>query len=539
MSTVRAAQMIYTRVEPAYSPQNKPGFQTVYKTSALSAEDIAAVEKRVQCFQPLSQPGLIRLQFFTLNSGQIVLTHTVSIVADPQIVDRDRRSGAFMAHCIVVNQAEFQKVRNNPFALFDRIAFLNTPEDMVAILGQATGKAPLLEIDIGPGQDAPFSKWSNTDLRQLVTLTVSADQLIKQRRSVLFYGEDAAIREALEITFYLTPSHQRLFCSFDTFVDRCATQPGLYWAVGASTRQGGSYLEVNASQRKVVSQVAETVDDKDMYLSWLKHATTADGSASLQNAYMIQLLAEGFATQGSLPLSELDEQACIEFWNLHTDRIMRQLEVPVSKALGKKVGATLCQYMGERYDVPLLLKVAASQSLNGLKLSEAVTGWLVEQGPDLPEHERKIIQDFARQSQDMRLLHLVSTMGEKSDTKSRDEALQHMSAGVFQQALGQLMNPISPVDFVVPAHLPLLLRDGRLNRMTNEQFLALVEAVVKVNAGNHLGSLAAQVGTLDSQSLAHVEHLIKKHSNVAPLFAETVRKQRTALGPAPKRLGLF
>ena len=86
MKTLKAAQLIYTRVEAAYSPQRRDGFQTVYRSATLSPSDIGAIEQRIQCFQPPTS-AVVRRQYFTLCTGAVVLTQTRQIETHPDIID--------------------------------------------------------------------------------------------------------------------------------------------------------------------------------------------------------------------------------------------------------------------------------------------------------------------------------------------------------------------------------------------------------------------------------------------------------------------
>jgi hypothetical protein len=140
VSSVLAAQLIYSRVEPAYSPQGKSGFQTVYKSESLSDTEVRFIEERIQCYLP-SRP-MVRLQFFTVNRSAIVLTHTKQINPHLKIVDRDGRHGAFIAHSLILSRVEFHKVYFNPFAIFDHYSFLDDPEEMIETIGQSSGIAP-------------------------------------------------------------------------------------------------------------------------------------------------------------------------------------------------------------------------------------------------------------------------------------------------------------------------------------------------------------------------------------------------------------
>ena len=538
MSTVRAAQLIYTRLEPAYSPQMKSGFQTAYKSDSLSPADVGAIEKRIQCFQP-NPPTLVRRQFFTLNSGAIVLTNTIHIDSHPEIVDITRRRGAFIAHCLILSRMEFRKVDYNPFMILDHYHFLDDAEDMVAAFGQATGVAPLVEIEVERPRYSPPSAWSGVKVRNLVLLAMRAEQLMREGRLVVLRGRDEGINEALRTVFFLAPRDKRLACTFDTHIDRCPTQQDLYWAVGTTTRQSGhSQIEVDATERRVVTPVEYTLEDKDLYLAWLNYASSQENFNSVMDqAFTVQLLAEAFAVRSQPRLDELDKEASREFMHLHGVRIMRDLELAVAKAVGREVAALLIHYLREAIEVPELLSIAASQHVDPAELSAIVTDWILEEKPDLRDGAWKALQTLARQGRNMRLLHLSATLAKKVDAKVRDEALAGMDTRTFGSALDQLMDPIAPADFVTPVHLPLLLSDSRLENMSEKQFIALVKAIIKVGAINELSSLAKHVKLLGNRPLVELEKTIDKHSsNVPPEFKIAVIARRQELGRPPTRL---
>ena len=106
---VQAHQLIYTRVEPAYSAQRKGGFQTVYQTPMLTAAEVVAIENRVQSFTPLTN-GQVRYQYFPLDNGALALTHSCKITSHRAITDAEGRTGAFLAHCLIFSPEEFAKV---------------------------------------------------------------------------------------------------------------------------------------------------------------------------------------------------------------------------------------------------------------------------------------------------------------------------------------------------------------------------------------------------------------------------------------------
>ena len=475
MSTIRAAQLIYTRVEPAYSQQMKSGFQTVYSSDSLSSADVNAIEKRVQCFQP-NQPSLARLQFFALDSGAIVLTNSIQIDSHPEIVDKDRRRGAFIAHCLILSQAEFSKVDYDPFVILEHYRFLDDAEDMVRTFGQATGEAPAEAIEVKRPYHGPSSRWSGAEALKLVTLGMRAKQFQGSGQSVLLIGSDEDIVEALRTAFFLLPRSRRLSCTFDTHIDRCPTRPGLYWAVGTTTRQSKSFrVVVDASERRVLASVQDSLQDTDLYLTWLRHVSSQENLVSaMGRAATIQRLAEAFATRSQPQSDELDQEACSEFMRLHGGRITRDLVATLAMAVGKSIATSLVHYVRETIEAPALIGVAASRHLDPARLSAIVIDWILKEKPDLKDSEWKALQNLARRGEDMRLLHLSAVLGNRVDVRVRDEALAGMSEKTFRNALDQLMNLIEPADLVTPSYLSLLLSDDRLNRMTDKQVVNLV-----------------------------------------------------------------
>jgi len=541
MSTVRAAQLIYTRVEPSYSPQMKSGFQTVYRSDSLSSADVNAIEKRVQCFQP-NQPSLVRLQFFALDSGAIVLTNSIQLDSHPEIVDKDRRRGAFIAHCLILSQAEFSKVDYDPFVILEHYRFLDDAKDMVRTFGRASGVAPSVEIEAERRRYAPTSIWPGVEALRLVALAMQGKQQLKRGQSVLLVGGEEDIGEALRTIFFLLPKSRRLTCSFDTCVERCPVRQGLYWAVGTTTRQSGSfYIMVDVSERRVLSPVEDTLEDKDLYLAWLKHVSSQENfNSAMGQAFTVQLLANAFAVRSQPRLAELDEDTCQDFMHLHEGRVMRDLETAIAKVVGKNAAVSLIRYLRGAVEVPVLLGIAASQYLNPAKLSAIVTDWIVKERPDLKDNEWRSLQDLARQGRDMRLLHLSAVLGKKVDAGVRDEALGRMNAQTFRNALDQLMDPIAPADFVTPVHLPLLLSDSRLCSMTGKQLVGLVKAIIKANGANQLGALAKCVRSLANEPLAQLEKIIKKHSgNIPQEFQTAVITRREELGRPSSLLEFF
>lgn len=537
---IRAAQLIYSRVEPAFSPLRKTGFQTVYRTESLTSVDIAEIESRVQCFQP-REPGLVRLQFFVIRSGLVILTHTKEIRPNPQVVDRDSRDGAFIAHCLAIQRNEFQKVEFEPFTLFERYSFLDNAEEMIEVYGQATGVAPLAEIDVDRKDGTPRTSWAAPQLQKLLALALQAEELRNKGSSVLLVGTPDHIEEALRAAFSLLPASKRLACLFDTYIERCPPPQGQYWAVGARLRQGGSsFIEVNAEERRVVSAINSRSNLPDLYTAWLNDAfTSASADTIMEQADTIQQLSNAFSSRSVLDVNKLDLVACRAFMTIHHDLVSQNVKNATSKELGNAIAPNFSKFLERILDLPELLGIAASQSFERNKLGDWLIEWFTQERPILPDADWRNIGSFARKLNNMRLLHLAATLSRSIDVQSRDEALSQMDEYTFQLALEQLLNPISPEQYVSQKHLASLLSAVRSADMSDLQFTQLVQAIIEHEGANELQPLASRVLTVGTDALPQLEKVAKRHANIAPDFESAIKRRRIELGPAPRRFGLF
>lgn len=257
MAQLTAMQMIFTRVEANYSPHRKSGYQTVYHSSGLSASDVQEIEKHVQCFQT-NEPSLVRRQFFTLQSGYVVVTHTITIETIAEIVDKYQRSGVFLAHCLIFSKNLFEKADNNPFQIFDAFHnFMRNAPDMIAQFNQIERREPRCAINITSSPIRANSSNHNTKLTELIEKRAE-----QKTKSLLFYGTEKEIDKTLRAAFDLTPKEKRLTRTFNSHIDRCMIRPGTYWAVGASSRQSGPYIPIHASLRKGEATAPRVVNTK-------------------------------------------------------------------------------------------------------------------------------------------------------------------------------------------------------------------------------------------------------------------------------------
>ncbi len=255
--SLRVGQLIYTRVEAAYSPQRKSGFQTVCHSTSLTPSAVQAIEQRVQCFQ--QQADIVRWQFFRLDSGAFVLTHTCLLTRpDTTIIDATGRSGAFLVHGLVLTPEQFTAIDDNPFAILTAYPFQRDPQSMLEHIAQTAEDGHHTQVKPQPVPAVVDGNVSTT-VHNLVGLARQARDVTRKGQSLLLVGSAEAITDTLRTAFALMPRQQRSACSFDTCIDRCTSRPGLYWMVGASTcPYGGNYLHIQLQEphRAVASRAS-------------------------------------------------------------------------------------------------------------------------------------------------------------------------------------------------------------------------------------------------------------------------------------------
>ena len=527
---VQASQLIYSRVEPAYSAQRKGGFQTVYKTPLITAAEVEAIERRVQSFMPLNVTQ-VRYQYFPLDSGAVVLTHSCRIESHRAITDAEGRTGAFIAHCLILSPAEFAKVDHNPFALIGCFSFIQDPVTMVQSFGQATGLAPAVAITVAaafPPIDLP---WTGNEAEKLVMLAEAAPTLRKEGQSVQILGETPEVLATLALLFQLMRRQTRLLCSFDVSVEQATVKPGDYWAIGRPQRQARIAYYIHAAQRCVIEAIEQPLPTADLYLAWLKHALATQPLALVSTkAPLMQTLAKSFTDQTPPVANEVDPIVYAEFATMHQAYITQRLQIAFRQFVRPELATTLTRHVLNRWAPTDNLPIAVRQQLDPKLAADLILTWIEENKPQLDDKAWSQLQLLAQQAVNLPLLYLASTLRKKTDHKVQQETLAQLDREMFQRLLPWLLDPVAPADLVASAHLPLLLDDNRLTQMTNEQTVDLIESVVQIDGVRQLDALAPYVSRLEQKGLPQAEKIVSKWADTSTQFQNALVKRREQLG---------
>jgi hypothetical protein len=523
MNALPAEQLIYTRVEPSYSPRGQGGFQTVWRSEDLSTAEIEEVERHIQCFRPA--PEIQRLQFFQITSGRVVLARTVQVEAHSEIVDRHCREGAFLVHALLLDRSAFLSVDNNPFTVLDACPFEESPSILVEKHGRATDL--IARASIEPAPSDVLADWPSPEACKLALLAMRAEDLRQRGRTVQFLGDGDEIAAALRLVFRLLRREWRLACSFNTYVEGCPLERGLYWAAGVARHERSDQPEVDARERRVLFNSGSGLAQVDLYTAWLSQVCVHSSlSKVLRQAESVEAFCR--ALEGGGPPERVPNPAdLVEFVQLHRRAVAAQLLRCFEQCLRRAVAEALVNFSLECIDraradaLPVLLAASVQGDSQATALCRLAVLWLST--PPQPETDLGELQRLARQGRNRVLLHWASTLGDKPDLRGRDEALSLMTSSDFQLATQKLLNPIDPVHFVTPDHLLALLRDERLPSARDEDLIELIEAVLEADGGVHLGSLSNRIYEMQ-WGVDKIAKCMRKSNNVADGFRAAVEQ---------------
>jgi len=526
-----ADQLIYTRVEPAYSPKRKGGYQTVYRPENLADTQVAAIEKRVQCFFG-DRFGMSRLQSFPLDDDRWVISHTCVIPSEREIVDKTGRTGAFLAHCLILSRTAFRQMGVDPFVVIDAFHFLDDAEAMVEEFGTGGGNAPEITLSLAPKTPTMTLAYSEEATKTLLNEVAQAETTLNKAQSLLLIGEPDTIIDTLRVAIAFAPdADTRLHCSFDSHIDRCSVRPGDYWAVGTTRRYGTQrgFIPVDTITGKIERDISDTSSARHvLYLRWIDQALSRHSTATVLDWMpSVRPLCDALEGRGDWDSSSGEDAAIEDFFGeLGREIVTTRLETGLNPWLGPRMRRKLIEYLsGERCTIRLLLRLAMNPLTPNRELAERLCELLSRDPPRLPWTEWRKIRKFARHAEHWLLLHRSATLPSTTDKMARDQALAQMDEVAFTDALGLLGRPVAAVDFVAQRHLSRLLAELDITTLSGEGYFQLVESIIRLNKGEELANLVAPIESLSIRRVCKLYRLLKQRHACAEAFRQAITKR--------------
>lgn len=530
MKSIQVANLIFTRLEAEFSPYRRSGFQTAYKSQTVSDNLARDIETRIQCFT--SPDGRGRLQFFVVGDFAIV-SKTNLIESNLSVIDRSGRGGVFLAHAVIIALPEFKALNNNPFALLDSFTPITDASSLVNIM-QGNNELPhrLEVIQSAPHetQQLPFA--------EIFKLVNSIPQNNKDDRAVM-YGSAKGIEDTLRLVLSLLAPPQRIFCSFDTCLDRCNLPKEIsYWAKGYSQKPSGSFSTVVDLENNRINLLNEN-KEKNLYTTWLEKAALKDDLSEV-----IKGVDDAFEITNALENSQalpnhrsIDHKVANEVFRVHQNLVTKKLIYTFEKWLPHDLAADFTDFLTSLFRYPEFLmpalSVAASGKISPNLLSGWVMKWFVEKPKEISTGSLKQLKTVAREGENYRLLFHLSTAFSSQDNKARDEALQLMATADFQEELDYLLKPIEVEHFVHERFIQVLINTLKHHNVNHNQAIKLMARMIDLHLESSLDGVVYLLKDLKREEVSVLEKAIRKNKKVSPTFKQAVAKQRQKVGRNP------
>jgi len=541
MVTLKAWQHIYANVEVEQSPQRRRGFQTLFYTrSALTEAEIEKMESRLAYFSgerlslSPSDTNPRKLVFYRTDNNNIAVGQCVPLTGE----DRFGRGGRYIAHSLIFPPEQFERIGNNPFAIFQHFRFITTVEEALSRgdvntgdIGEVTLEAPSeLNAEVGL-----VEQWREAGLKQLAMSALEAEQLSHERTSLAFYGAAEEIEQAILTAFLFLPPPLRLLCSFDTYFHRCNINATYFWAVGFSTQATApNFIPVDAGARRILKEIDYPVESP--YQRWAFHAiSSGDTSDVFGNQAKAYALSEFLMRQDdNCPVSTF--RTLRQFFNVNR----ADVEAKLHQLLSDKLPLPLANRL-----MPAYQSLPADKILNyfrdGFEITELATQLdhiYLELLPDTPNRTEinalgKLLKQFDHRS--LRLLHacwkrqrepLQRALMELSDEEYR-EFVEFALQWNLAKAEYLIIN--GKGELFLDIYLPYLQPDDK-------NIVRLAQGLLDAGEANFLSRLLPLLSSLSPKNLRRLYKLVAKAEETPADFLRALAEQE---GVVPAEVGLF
>lgn len=559
--TIRARQALFSRVEAnAFRGKGRDlvrnsGYYFAFYSSAISDEAETALKERIQCFKP-ERMEHERLQYFFLPSGRAVITSSIQITPDKIINDSNERGGAFIAHCLVIEPAEFEKVNNDPFAVIEAFSdrIIVEPSGLIEVAENPDQEEEVkITVELRqPSLSGYAQSWPQAELEKLI-LSGEQDQ---GGRTFQLVGAPDDVEEVLRVAFAAADKRTRRRMTFDTsVVKECLPPAGSFWVTGTTKSfKDSKFPAVNLDDPKVTTLAGAEGNPKELsvYANWLRHSLKAGRRDEMvAHAFTAQRIAAALEAGRSLDEVEnvevvdqflaVNEQHIVSCFK---DTVREWLSNGMVEALYASIATQRAAGRPTFSGQEIITAAATGKFTDAQALSNYVYAWLLDTNlgakyPNLTEDAAKL-STLAAQGRHHALAvvgALLKPDGLLSPIKKMIPFARNRGRTPVQEALAQLdvhtelpevfrnlmhFDWAAPSRFVVPETATALGRHFAQNPPAKEQDLfAVLEALYE--QGDTLADFAPHVARLSSDNVKRLQKLIGKSTDsVDPTFRQAV-----------------
>jgi len=523
MMNLTVRQHIFGNVAKEQSPRGRRGFQTLYRSAGLSAEDVLLLEERAQ--YAYSDAGPVKHQFHMLAGGQAVVTQIVA-VPEP---DEYGRKGRYLAHSLIVPAEAFRQMAWCPMPLLATRHFI---ADMATALaaGDRSGDLPpktiaIADADAWASQTLSLARhWQAAELEALARLGWRAAALREQRQIVALLGPTDATLQALSICFLLCPPAKRSALTFDTYATRGDwSRDWPFWALaGLDDGPPAMPYRIDGAARRVHGRLPDAGDTP--FERWLARQVIPERleylSAYEQDALRLDAVLSGRPGGAA----EVDPAFGERFAQLNVEAVIGQVLAHVPAELGparrerlqRRVRAQPWAYLS-RLARGYTARDAAAD-LAGVELA------MIRARAPLAEGELRALGELTAAAGSEELNNLLLLRGKDRDAWRR--SLARLTEGAYGSIVegGVSAGSVTTAEAMVPEHLAAWC-DLAARTLQPGELKGVLRAIDRQGQELNVDPLQALWPALNQDDQRLLADWVRRYPGPAPAF-------RAALGPA-------
>ena len=517
MTTVRAAQIVYTRAERDQSPRRVAGFQTLFCSQQALPTDVVEEAELYFSFDSAShdEGGLV---FGPVGKRDLLLARRTP-VSD---VDRCGRGGNYIAHAVVFSDKDFRALGGNPIAIARDIPFITELADALSCGDSRSGSISPLEVSsVRPGNvlDALTEEWSTDNLSNLLVLASCAERLSGRDAPVAIVGAATDVANVLELVFAVMPHALRCRLSFDS-VGASSKQSAPFWACGFTNEPRHLSYLIDARQK-----TADTVDG-DLILTsfgnWLRvhvrESRTTNLARSGEAAWGLCRLIDQEVSAKPTPIGNADAYLAARVWKANRERAEFRLLQTLQDSAGPLLAERVFESFLANYEAAALFQSMIRPD------EEQITRGLHAEYCRLrtppAEDEQRAVEQLIRRRPDIRLALWLCAW--RRDWSRLKEKLERLGNDAYQISVKSLLI----LEELDPLYLYLTGRGRLLTEAIAEAWphsrIDLDPIVERLLREEEIDGLLPLVPLLAGQSRASLSYiqrrLRRKHIAAAPAF---------------------
>jgi hypothetical protein len=486
MSVVAVRQLIYTRLESAFSPNSCSGLQTAWQSPGISSSEAAEIVARISSSPLDERANPLQMQYFLLASGAAVCVRSTTI-AHPRIIDTHRSS--FLAHAFIIADQEFQKLQCDPFAvLLGCPQFVTDAEDLlrrflrpaIPPTDQITITPPTLPAGHVP---APLVQ------HNLVEMVLRARELQQAGKTLVFPGSHADTLQTLREIFQEIRSPElRRHLTFSTTVGACAPDPGSLWLAGDLRFNQPGFFRLLPDWTAPALQTSPCEASATGLNSWLPHARERLTAEQMLHNGTELLRISGCQLKGLDPGTDFRDSIAADFLQFFSESAADQTHLQFSSGIPRNIQALAASVLQNDLNSVEAVRAACRRTQCSPEEAARICCDRLLDDPADPIFRRLSWYDWwflfrftRRRLQSVHvaciLLFSVHPTVRWCFRTAVQQQLQDCDEDQFLNLLRLVPQHVPPEFCCCPRHLSTLLQNLPLDSLSDNQFTQLLRAI--------------------------------------------------------------